>query len=524
MSPPVYWCHSCNVPLISNKCDLCKIEGKLCSNDLKPVFLPERELFLSQLSEKSVSSYQLPFNLFRYRNRIIANGEFLFTFKVNANGLKLNLKKQLEQISFIKDEKLIEKMIDANKRMLRRKELQTIRFIKKTAKLHRDKKILVSFSGGKDSAVTSYLVYKALGQVKLVFSNTSIEFPETVKFVKDFARTMNFKLIELKPPRNFFDLCEKLGPPSRMMRWCCFTQKSGPINEYYATLSKYVLSFDGIRRMESRSREKFERIRKNTKIIKQYSAYPIFEWTDFELWLYILWRKIPINPLYFYGFNRIGCWVCPNNGKFDDFLLRQIHPELYEKWKKWLVNYARKNRKTLSWVHKGEWKQRKTKYKKFEVCTIQSTCPVNNKFIIALNGHKVTEELLEFFKVFGKREKKLLCNETLVQFANSDVILSAIIGGNILKVKVNNVKKLKRKLFEIIKQLEKALNCVGCGACMGSCPFGAIKVKHGKFKIDETRCIQCLTCVTSKYLKQSCVALHYKSNRNIVHQGLEVKD
>ncbi|MEM5854436.1 MAG: phosphoadenosine phosphosulfate reductase family protein [Candidatus Aenigmatarchaeota archaeon] len=509
----VYWCYSCNVPLTSSRCNLCKNEGKRCSTDIKPVFLPEFEILVGKLPDNNLISCQLPLNLFRCRNKLIVNGKILSSFQINANAVKFSKKMNLKDVFF--DKKLIEKTIEANAKTLQRKELQAIKFIKKTTKLHKDKKVLVSFSGGKDSTVTSYLVYKALENVTLIFSNTGIEYPETVNFVRDFAKIMNFELIELKPPKDFFDLCEELGPPSRMMRWCCFTQKSSPINEFYATLDKPVLSFDGIRKNESKSRAKFERIRKNTKIIMQYSAYPIFDWMDFEVWSYVLWRNIPVNPLYFYGFNRIGCWVCPNNGKFDDFLLKRVHPELYEKWNGWLIKYAGRNNKTHTWVHKGAWKQRKTKYKKFGAYTIQMISPSN--FIISLKHREVDEELLEFFKIFGEENKKIVCNQTFVQFRGPDIVVHANIGGSIIKVKVNSTKNQKRKMFEVIKQLEKALNCVNCGACLGSCPYGAIKIEHNKFRI-TSKCAKCLTCVTSKFLKQSCVALHYKSNRKTVYQ------
>ena len=509
----IYWCYNCNVPLISGKCNLCKIEGKKFSTDIKPVFLPEFEILTGRLPDNNSITCQLSLNLFRCRNKLIVNGKILSNFQIDVNEVKFDKKLDLDKVFF--DEELIRKAIGANIKILQKKELQAIKFIKKTTKLHRDKKVLVSFSGGKDSTVTSYLVYKALENATLIFSNTGIEYPETVNFVRNFAKIMNFELIELKPPKDFFDLCEELGPPSRMMRWCCFTQKSSPINEYYATLDKPVLSFDGIRKNESKSRAKFERIRKNTKIIMQYSAYPVFDWTDFEVWLYILWRNIPFNPLYLYGFNRIGCWVCPNNGKFDDFLLKRVHPELYEKWNRWLINYAKRNNKTHTWVHEGAWKQRKTKYKKFGVYTIQRISASN--FIISLKDREIDEKLLEFFKIFGQENKEIVCNQTFVQFRGPDIVVHATIGGNIIRVKVNCTKNQKRKMFEVIKQLEKALNCVMCGACLGSCPFGAIKIEHNKFKITD-KCTQCLTCVTSKFLKQSCVALHYKSKRETIYQ------
>ena len=36
--------------------------------------------------------------------------------------------------------------------------------------------------------------------------------------------------------------------------------------------------------------------------------------------------------------------------------------------------------------------------------------------------------------------------------------------------------------------------CVACGACEGTCPFGAIIMGDGKFEIDEAKCIDCGAC------------------------------
>ena len=36
--------------------------------------------------------------------------------------------------------------------------------------------------------------------------------------------------------------------------------------------------------------------------------------------------------------------------------------------------------------------------------------------------------------------------------------------------------------------------CLGCGACAGTCPVGAISEDGGKFVIDDSVCISCGAC------------------------------
>lgn len=41
---------------------------------------------------------------------------------------------------------------------------------------------------------------------------------------------------------------------------------------------------------------------------------PIVDWTDKDVWYFLNDAKIPTNPLYQCGFNRVGCIGCPMDG------------------------------------------------------------------------------------------------------------------------------------------------------------------------------------------------------------------
>ena len=73
---------------------------------------------------------------------------------------------------------------------------------------HYNGEVYVSFSGGKDSTVLLHIVRSMYPDVEAVFSNTGLEYPEIIDFVKTFD---NVTII--KPEKTFKRVIEEKGYP-----------------------------------------------------------------------------------------------------------------------------------------------------------------------------------------------------------------------------------------------------------------------------------------------------------------------
>ena len=73
---------------------------------------------------------------------------------------------------------------------------------------HYDGKVFVAFSGGKDSTVLLHLVRSVFPDVKAVFSNTGLEYPEIMSFAKSHS---NVEVVQ--PRKKFVKVLEEDGFP-----------------------------------------------------------------------------------------------------------------------------------------------------------------------------------------------------------------------------------------------------------------------------------------------------------------------
>ncbi|QOJ78768.1 phosphoadenosine phosphosulfate reductase family protein [Infirmifilum lucidum] len=169
--------------------------------------------------------------------------------------------------------------------------------------------VLVPWSGGKDSTAALLLARKAFGaKATPVFVDTGMEFDETLKHVDSVSQLLGVDPVRVRATvREALEAGASL--PTVTDRWCTKLKVSAVqslIREY--ARSGRVLVVVGDREAESPSRLERPAIIEHEDHVE---AAPIKLWSAVHVQLYLALNKVPVNPLYEYGFFRIGCYMCP---------------------------------------------------------------------------------------------------------------------------------------------------------------------------------------------------------------------
>lgn len=542
----IYWCDKCKIPLIKaingndkDTCPICKAHATYFASDIRPVF-PEERLLVEILLDKPLAFINK--SVWASNNRYYVDGTTItinssLYKKYSADQIRETIDEYSPKNNYESFNEFIELFAQANSERLNYLKYEANIFIQEAAMKYPRENIVVSFSGGKDSTVTADLVVKALSDPSLVhiFGNTTLEFPYTIDYATRF-RLNNPKAI-FKTAKNkeqdFYKVCEDIGPPARMLRWCCFMFKTGPIsrviNSFYR--DKSILTFYGIRKCESVTRSKYNRIEDNAESIKiqqQKVASPIFFWKDIDIWLYLLSEGVDFNEAYRLGYDRVGCWCCPNNNSRAEFLSMIYMPEQYKKWREFLIEFAKKIGKPdpEEYISSGKWKARQggngvaaaSDVKiKFTNCTTEENAKVYQL------KHPIDDCFIGLFVPFGRVAPELgrkLINETIIVDIRTNVPIISIQPfeqegyTHAVKIKTINVEKHDELQRMIGYQIKKFNACRKCLKCESLCRFGAISIVGDKYIINSDKCRRCKMCVTAKYLDGGCLMDRYLKTKD----------
>ncbi|HBJ1650351.1 TPA: phosphoadenosine phosphosulfate reductase family protein [Clostridium botulinum] len=226
---------------------------------------------------------------------------------------------------------------------LKRIEIHSKALIKYYSKKFADRKIAILSSGGKDSSVTTYLVKEMIQNPQIIFNNTSLDCVDTYLHIK---KEDNLTIIN--PKEGFYQWRNRLNfIPTRFSRACCSIFKEGAMINNLNKDDKYLF-FMGMRNDESSNRSTYKDEWKNQKWgVREWNGIlPIREWTEMDIWLYILWKNIDINTKYKKGYSRVGCAIaCPFYTKSTWILDKYWYPYLYNRWNEILKKDFKNNKK-----------------------------------------------------------------------------------------------------------------------------------------------------------------------------------
>lgn len=246
----------------------------------------------------------------------------------------------------------------------------------------------LAYSGGKDSDCIKVLAQLAGVKFEAVHNLTTIDAPETVRYVQSLPDVRIDKAYDKNGNHiTMWNLIvKKLMPPTRIARYCCSELKErGGVGRVVVT---------GVRWSESQRRketadvikiigkpkttmktadeigieyqqtyqdgiilnddnDKSRRLVEHCYLTTKTMVNPIVDWSDDDVWDFLHYYGCKSNPLYECGFNRIGCIGCPMVGKH-----RYVEFERYPKYKQNFINAFDRmleRRKQLGRVAKMSW-------------------------------------------------------------------------------------------------------------------------------------------------------------------------
>lgn len=322
-------------------------------------------------------------------------------------------------------------------------EKDSLELIQNSFSEYKDYKYKILSSGGKDSIVTSYLVRQIAPETEIIFNNTTLDCSDTYKYIKSLD---NLKI--LSPKEGFYQWREKNNfVGNRMARACCNIFKEQETVNQLSENDKMIF-FMGMRNEESATRKNYLDKWKNDRWGKRewMGILPIRKWTEEQIWLYIVWKNIQINPKYKKGYSRVGCSIaCPYYTKSTWVLDKYWYPKMYKRWhdilendfinnQKWAILNCTKNEYHTCW-NGGVYRDEPTKevieeFANYKNISFELANKYFNKTCMCCNKKLKKDDVALSMKYYGRSIINFKCMKCLSKDLNIDT------------------KKLKEKILE----------------------------------------------------------------------------
>ena len=169
--------------------------------------------------------------------------------------------------------------------------------------------LVATTSFGLQSAVMLHLIHENAPEIPVVFIDTGFLFPETYQYAEQLCGIL---------PKLDLRVYQPTVSGARMQAlWGNLWEGSAGDQERYATLTKIEpmnralreigadVWLSGLRRSQSETRSDRPFVEQQKKTLK---AYPILDWADAQVDIYLNQHKLPRHPLSEKGYLTMGDW------------------------------------------------------------------------------------------------------------------------------------------------------------------------------------------------------------------------
>jgi phosphoadenosine phosphosulfate reductase len=161
--------------------------------------------------------------------------------------------------------------------------------------------------------VVAHLVSRVAPGVDVIFLDTGLHFPETLRVRDTVARTLPVTVRSIRPRQTVGQQDGEYGPRlfHKSPDECCALRKVEPLAR---ALADYDAWITGLRRDESPTRA-------NTPVVSfdarrgKVKVNPIAAWRQADVERYVRRWNVPVNELLRQGYGSIGCWPCTRRTK-----------------------------------------------------------------------------------------------------------------------------------------------------------------------------------------------------------------
>ena len=223
------------------------------------------------------------------------------------------------------------------------------------SKIEEAEKVVMQFSGGKDSSVSLDWLYPICNKLEkpleALFVDTGVEFPDLLYFIVEFCEKRQVPLKVLHSKTNFLSkYCEKGVWPDSIYRDCMFDMINHSVDKYLEEDWDKTLIVRGGRNDQKTSVSKasiFQEVVRGGRTFKILNPFQSCQKEKYEELL----AKVDKWPGYEKGFVRTACWCCPFQKHEQYEAIKANYPLMWNAMKKLVarLNY-KKHAGDTTWV------------------------------------------------------------------------------------------------------------------------------------------------------------------------------